>query len=348
MLWYIVFCMGHGLTSPLPAAGQTAAQSAFFICSFLLWKARAGLSYSTLKVYLCGVRNMFLELDIPSPTDHHFVRSTMKSLKKRLPGVAQKRAVTVQMLRAFAQVGVFRTSAAGATGKFHRSLWAAILLAFHALLRGSEYAWKGKASAWTAEEGLCRADVTFLPQEGPEGPAAMGDRYVPKAMQLRIKSSKVDPFKHGCEFVFHATLGPLCVVAAVYASFLDGGAVGTCPGAPLFTGASGYLPLSFQAVTAAIKAAVLLIAFTIPGLRAADFTSHSLRSGGATALLAAGYSIEFVKVMGRWRSDSWRTYAQLDISTTQNIARAMQESVKERPAFHFSELCDDAVAHFRG
>ena len=293
---------------------------------------------------------MFLELDIPSPTDHHYVRSVMKSLKRRLPGASQKKAVTVQMLRAFAAVGFFRTSAAGARGKFHRALWAAILLGFHALLRGSEYAWKPKqpGAEWTPEEGLCRADVTFLPSEGPEGPAAMGGGYIPKAMLLRIKSSKVDPFKHGCEFVFHATCGPLCVVAAVYASFLDGGVVGTCPGNPLFTGSSGHLPLSFQAVTAAIKAAIPCIVHLIPGLSAADFTSHSLRSGGATALLAAGYSVEFVKVIGRWRSDAWRTYAQLDISTTQNIARAMQESVKERPIFHFNDLCKDATAHFRG
>ena len=65
------------------------------------------------------------------------------------------------------------------------------LVGFHALLRGSEYAWKRPVSEWTAEEGLARSDATFLPAEGPEGPAAMGDDYVPKAMQLRIRGRKL-------------------------------------------------------------------------------------------------------------------------------------------------------------
>ena len=121
------------------------------------------------------------------------------------------------------------------------------------MLRGSEYAWKRPVSEWTAEEGLARSDVTFLPAEGPEGPAAMGDDYVPKAMQLRIRGRRTDVFRHGGEVVFHATLGPLCVVTAVYATFLDGGPIGTRPGGPLFTGASGYSPLLFQAVTAATR-----------------------------------------------------------------------------------------------
>ena len=59
---------------------------------------------------------------------------------------------------------------------------------------------------------------------------------------------------------------------------------------------------------------------------------------GATALLAAGYDIEFVKVMGRWMSDAWRRYNRLDISTRQKIARAMQFSAKERTPFFFADM----------
>lgn len=38
----------------------------------------------------------------------------------------------------------------------------------------------------------------------------------------------------------------------------------------------------------------------------------------------------------------------LRVLFTQNIARAMQEASAERPAFHFNDLCNDAVSHFRG
>ena len=35
-------------------------------------------------------------------------------------------------------------------GAYQRALWGTMLLVFHALLRGSEYAWKGRRGKWTA------------------------------------------------------------------------------------------------------------------------------------------------------------------------------------------------------
>lgn len=116
---------------------------------------------------------------------------------------------------------------------------------------------------------------------------------------------------------------------------LDGGPIGTSPSTPL-SRERGGCPLRFATITRAIKQGARSLR-----LDADSFTSHSLRSGGATALLAAGYDIEFVKVMGRWSSDAWRLYMRLDISTRQNIARAMQFAAKERTPSMFANLIID-------
>lgn len=46
------------------------------------------------------------------------------------------------------------------------------------------------------------------------------------------------------------------------------------------------------------------------GVPAANFSTHSLRIGGATAALVAGMSPEVIRVMGRWDSDVYRVYCR--------------------------------------
>jgi hypothetical protein len=41
-----------------------------------------------------------------------------------------------------------------------------------------------------------------------------------------------------------------------------------------------------------------------------DFTSHSLRAGGASAMFHNGFSVDEIKKRGRWVSDTWKIYVQ--------------------------------------
>jgi hypothetical protein len=42
------------------------------------------------------------------------------------------------------------------------------------------------------------------------------------------------------------------------------------------------------------------------------FASHSLRRGGATSLLNAGVSCDYIQFLGRWKTDCWKQlYAKL-------------------------------------
>ena len=46
------------------------------------------------------------------------------------------------------------------------------------------------------------------------------------------------------------------------------------------------------------------------GFNPADFTSHSLRAGGASAMYHNGFSAEEIQRRGRWVSDVWKVYIQ--------------------------------------
>ena len=54
------------------------------------------------------------------------------------------------------------------------------LLASHALLRGSEYARKGKPQDWTAEDGLARGDADFLAFATVGGRSLRGEMASPR------------------------------------------------------------------------------------------------------------------------------------------------------------------------
>lgn len=253
----------------------------------------------------------------------------MRALKKLSPPAVPKKCITVFHLRLFLSSGFLSYIADDSlTGAYQRTLWVAMLLAFHALLRSSEFLHKGKLALWNARTGLARQDVSFIFASGGS---------VPIAFKLRIKHSKTDVFCHGAEFTFYATNGPLCIVAAVWASYLDGGSRGVDPCGPLFLGVRRKAVLTYKTFTKALLGFLERLNFD-PKL----YASHSLRSGGATALLAAGYDISYVKIMGRWSSTAFERYLQLDISTRQNIARAMQNVQRETVPFFFDSLAQGA------
>ena len=58
------------------------------------------------------------------------------------------------------------------------------------------------------------------------------------------------------------------------------------------------IPLSYSYYTAVLKSAC-----TAAGMHPADFSSHSLRQGGATFLRLCGSTDDEVKERGDWKSD---------------------------------------------
>ena len=66
---------------------------------------------------------------------------------------------------------------------------------------------------------------------------------------------------------------------------------------------------------------------TLCGKSAGDFSPHSLRIGGACALLASGYSEEVIKLMGGWSSWCFTVYTRLTAQVVADVASSMRKAL---------------------
>ena len=94
------------------------------------------------------------------------------------------------------------------------------------------------------------------------------------------------------------------------------------PGAPLFQNAAGGC-ITRTHIQAAIRRAA-----GAAGRNPTQYTPHSARIGFVNALLAAGYTIDDVKPMGRWRSRAVWAYVrcQLELIQVERAATAPRRS----------------------
>ena len=59
------------------------------------------------------------------------------------------------------------------------------------------------------------------------------------------------------------------------------------------------------------------------GDKAASYSSHSGRIGGATLLLQAGASVNTIKLAGRWKGDTWSIYSRMTSTAMYGVAADM-------------------------
>ena len=79
-------------------------------------------------------------------------------------------------------------------------------------------------------------------------------------------------------------------------------------------------------LTLALRQAATLLGPRL-GFKPLDISARSLRAGGATALLCANVSGDFIKLLGRWRSDEMLRYLHLQAyQRMKDIAPAMVQS----------------------
>ena len=126
-----------------------------------------------------------------------------------------------------------------------------------------------------------------------------------------------------------ATGAELCPVKALaeWFSLIDGKVAGGCP---LFTvppesgdrvqpgELADSLCITRSDVCQAIKAAAVA-----NGDKAASYSSHSGRIGGATLLLQAGASVATIKLAGRWKGDTWSIYSRMTSTAMYGVAADM-------------------------
>jgi hypothetical protein len=179
----------------------------------------------------------------------------------------------------------------------------AVAVAFELLLRVSEYTCPSMSTTNPAK-CLKRRHVTWRPDLG--------------AYELRLGPNKSDPFHIGPSlYVFDRTTDgdPTCA-AAILRAYLAS-TPSAHPDDPLFVLPDGAY-LTPAHITQALQANA-----PAAGLPPSLLKPHSLRIGGAFAMLCAGTPWPVIKAWGRWLTDAAaQLYARLGDTTARRAASA--------------------------
>ena len=267
-----------------------------------------GPTGSTIGGYLSGVRNYFSEAGFPDPTARELnplVRRAVDALRRERPAhrpVRKIKPISPSFLR--------RTRPAAGTRDYY--LWRVVALAFFGLHRVSELRpWHASGPSGFG----ARTNMVICNERASGGRAS-----------LTIDRSKSDRFSKGAVVYHNATGSDLCPATLVRECLRE--VAGRGANTPLFTHRNGAVVTATQ-VGRFIKRG----ARTVYG---SDnlYNTHSCRVGGVNTMVAAGYQIDAIMTMGRWRSTAVREYlrqcaAALQLErrpppTDPNTARVLQ------------------------
>ena len=271
--------MSHDL-SPIPASETQLGQ-------FVSYLALANLAHSTIKCYLAAVRHLHIAEGVPDPQI-----SKMARLEQILRGIKLSQAksgkrgkerlpISIDIL-ATLKAAWESTATEDAT-----MLWAAASLCFFGFFRAGELMLATEAGY---DEG---AHLSFQD-------ISVDSLTNPQHLQVRLKSSKTDPFRTGVDVFVGRTNSSLCPVAAVLAYLARRG---PRPG-PLFFFANGK-PLTRPRFVTEVKQALAQA-----GVDSSGYSGHSFRSGAATTAAQRGIGDATIKMLGRWKSNAYQLYVK--------------------------------------
>ena len=292
---------------PVLLTGEDPARDERHLLAFVAYEGwLMGNKPATVSSKLSGVRWYHLDNGLPHPTEgKHRLAAALRALKRLRGEGSGKHPVTPHQLRHIKSKLDFDNPR-------HVVQWAAVTMGFFLMMRCSEYLAEGTTfdpvRAMTSDKLMPHADGVRL---------ADGDYARADSLTALFEVSKTDQNRIGCTCTIFATGDDLCPVAAYKALRAVRGATWQ-PKAPAMADADGWV-LSRQAMAAVLKASAEDLQ-----MDGAEFATHSLRIGGATAMAATRlYSDDEVRRFGRWKSDCWRRYVYAAHDAVRNLAAAM-------------------------
>ena len=166
-------------------------------------------------------------------------------------------------------------------------LWAAATLCFFGFMRAGEI--------------TIPSDKGYDPGAHLSFPDIAVDNVVnPSTMQIRLKSSKTDPFRKGVDLYVGRTNNDLCPISAMtaYLSIRGGG------DGPLFHFLNGK-PLTRERFVSKVREAL-----STAGIEETKFAGHSFRIGAATTAAQCGINDATIQLLGRWESMAYLLYVR--------------------------------------
>lgn len=195
----------------------------------------------------------------------------------------------------------------------------ATVVGFFFLLRRSEYlAVDGKFSQFAIQ----RRDMIFKDRTG----RLARTRHDVHTVTLRIRGSKNDQLRESTtRALYRSGSSWLCPVRAAWALVEESKDAKLPDNSPLCKLHDGSHASSSD-VSKLLKQAASRL-----GLDSNKFGTHSLRSGGATALYTGGNHDTTVKRHGRWKSDCFQRYIHIDQASTARLAKTMLNDDRGNP-----------------
>lgn len=287
----------------------------------MAWIANLGarVAPGTIKAYLCHVRSMHVDADLPfAACEAPIVQRLIRGIK-RYHGerpAKPKLPITISVLRLLLPHIPDQSIPANTV------LFAACCVAYSGLLRCGEFTVRKRGEQFNTALHLARGSVQLLPS--PDAPSHA---------VLTLPASKTDPFRSGVSITLAAALDqPSCPIRALQRMFT---AIPRNADTPLFEGLDGA-PLHRDDFIKGIRSAL-----SLAGYKSSDYSGHSFRRGAATSAAAAGYSSHEIQLLGRWRSDAYKLYIDTDPSRILHLNRSLhwvhpQPTAFEPPALHGS------------
>lgn len=288
--------LGHSLARSTQGAYSSALNSYLEFCklhnrsieptdetiSFYVVFMSHHIQPRSVENYLSGIA---IELEPHFPhtrqiTNSPLVRRTLRGcLRMRSAPVRRKRALTPDDLQTV--VSALSSPDDTDTNLDNLLFLAQLLTGFHALLRLGELVWPDNPSLRSYRSVTMRHTVTMV-----------DDRY-----GFLLPTHKADPFATGSQvLVTSPHLGPNPLRYFKSYIYLRDSHFPLRP--ELWLRGNGSVPTR---------------AWFIRRLREffpSDIAGHSMRSGGATYLAAAGMPPHLIQACGRWSSDAWQAYVR--------------------------------------
>lgn len=271
------------------------------------------LSHSTIKLYLCAIRSMYVSRRGQNPLLQstglplYRLQNVLRGIRKSQSGHGPRlrlpiTAAILSQLHQLLERGFF-------SSYLDTLLKAAFSLAFFGFLRCGEFT--TTLGKFDPLHHLCYGDVSFLPGQGsPE-------------MHLRLKASKTDPYRMGCTLRYFKTNATLCPVQTMldYLQLRQSQPRTPHLTDPLFT-LPDHTPLSRHTLVSMLRSLLLRLGYD-PNL----FAGHSFRKGAATSAAEAHLPDHLIKVMGRWSSDCYQRYIHTPMSLIKEAQHRLTSQV---------------------
>ena len=293
--FWVEFCRACD-ASPL-LTGKHPQDDAELITDYVIYEyAGHGNKHGTIKQKLAAIRYFNIDLGYGNPReDCPSLDRIMKGIRRECGAVNRNLPVTSEMLTHIADradLSHLRT----------RAVVTGTVTAFMLLLRCSEYASEGDATM--GKHVIKRYHVVFK-RKG----IVTANPLIADQVEMAIPSSKTDQLGQGHTRTHYRTEGALCPVRLLAewvnstSEMPSGGCLFSCVNPDSTGHDTQNVTRAHHGVTKVLKAAATDLAYPASGV-----STHSCRSGGATALIHAGVHPTAVQCMGRWCSDIYQIY----------------------------------------